>query len=110
MALDPINLQKPQSPKIYVPGPDEEIQPKATTIVPPYSPVEYVKEQEPERNANTMLKEYPGTFAPNKRLPSDWNWNRLINDDFPFPFDQITPQNILNNIKVLSGDRAADSK
>ena len=46
-----------------------------------------------------------------KQLSSDWNWNRLVEDDFPFPFDRITPPNILNNIAVLSGDsEAADSK
>ena len=35
-----------------------------------------------------------------RQLSSDWNWNRLIEDDFPFPFDRIIPPNILNNIAV----------
>ena len=38
------------------------------------------------------------------------NWNQLFKDDFPFPFGQITPREILNNIAVLSGTSAVDSK
>ena len=38
------------------------------------------------------------------------SWNQLFKDDFPFPFSQITPTEILNNIAVLSRNSAADSE
>ena len=36
------------------------------------------------------------------------SWNQLFKDDFPFPFGQITPTQILTNIAVLSENTAAD--
>ena len=74
-----------------------------TTKAPPQPTIKSETEMEKAK----MYKSQPN---PIKRPPSDWKWDKFTNNDFPFPFTRITPPNILNNIKVLSENKASDSK